>query len=258
MVDASVIGCGNMGGALVRGLVLAGYDDLIVCDVDPRALDAIDSLGVRTTTDPAEATDADIVFLAVKPNIVETVLEDIHLDSDQTIVSIAAGIPRTVISRHTAANVVRVMPNLAAEWGSMAAAITGEHINEEIVTMLDAVGEVVELDESQMDTATALNGSGPAFVFYLIQAMTEAGVDRGLEHEDARTLAAQTFKGAAETVQRSDTSLDDLIEAVCSPQGTTIEGMAILEESSVADDLDAAIGAAEERATELSMEIANE
>ncbi len=258
MVDVSVIGCGNMGRALVRGLTIAGYQNVTVCDVDPGALDAISALDVETTTEPAEATDADVVFLAVKPGLVVPVLENLELSAAQTVVSIAAGVPTSLVAHHTDATVVRVMPNLAAEWGSMAAAITGETIDEELLTMLNDVGAVVELDESQMDTATAVNGSGPAFVFYLIKAVVDAGIEQGLDPADARVLAAQTFKGAAETVLHADASLDELIDAVCSPKGTTIEGMAVLEESNVDAVLAKAVEAAEHRATELSMEVVNE
>lgn len=258
MVTVSVIGCGNMGGALVRGLAQAGYTDVIVCDVDPEALETVSDVDVMTSTDPTDAIEADIVVLAVKPNLVSVVLDDLDLSPEQTVVSIAAGITREYVAEHTVASVVRVMPNLAAEWGTMAGAMTGEDIDPVVVELLNAVGEVVELEEQQMNTATALNGSGPAFVFYLIQAMADAAVDNGIEPNAARILAAQTFKGAAETVIRSDESLDELIDAVCSPKGTTIEGMAVLRESDIRPTLAAAVSAAERRAEELSLEVSDE
>ncbi len=258
MANVSVIGCGNMGGALVRGLVRAGYEDVTVYDIDEDVLEPVADLGVNTTTDPVEASEADLLFVAVKPAYVGEVVESLDLDADQTLVSVAAGVSRRVVSQHTDATVVRIMPNLAAEWGEMAVAIAGEEINDELRHILDEVGQSVVLEEAQMDTATAVNGSGPAFVFYLIQAMAEAGSERGLEPEQARTLAAQTFKGAAEIVLQSEQDIQELIDAVCSPKGTTIEGMAVLEESDADEALTEAVVAAEERATELATEVAYE
>lgn len=255
MVDVSVIGCGNMGGALVRGLVTAGYENITVYDVDPAALETVASFDVQTTTDPSDATDADLIFLVIKPALVGPVLEELDIGQEKTVVSIAAGVSTDVVANHTDAAVVRLMPNLAAEWGEMAGAVTGDTINDEVIAALDAIGEVVELDEQQMHTATAVNGSGPAFVFYLIKAMQDAGIAQGLAPSEARILAAQTFKGAAETVLQSDESIESLIDAVCSPKGTTIEGMAVLEDSDIAETITEAVVAAEQRAEELAEEV---
>jgi len=153
--------------------------------------------------------------------------------------------------------VVRVMPNLAAETRDMAAAATGA-VDDAVRTILADVGEFVEVEESRMDVATAVNGSGPAFVFYLIQAMRDAGVDAGLDEEQAETLAAQTFKGAAETVLRSERSIEDLIDAVCSPNGTTIEGMEVLWDSEADGAVADAVAAAEERSRELADGVGDE
>jgi len=143
------------------------------------------------------------------------------------------------------------MPNLAAETRDMATAATGD-LTDEVRELLADVGEYAVIAESQMDIATAVNGSGPAFVFYLIKAMTEAGVAGGLDHEESQTLAAQTFKGAAETVLRDDRSADELIDAVCSPNGTTIEGMEVLWDSDADQAVKDAVAAAERRSKELA------
>ncbi len=258
MVRVCVIGCGNMGGALVRGLAATGECHVTVCDVDPSTFESIAGLDVETSTDPAVATAADVVFLAVKPDLVPPVIEDLDLTAEQTIVSIAAGVPTEVVAARTDARVVRMMPNLAANWGEMAAAVTGEPLPPEVRTILERVGVVVDLEEDRMDVATAVNGSGPAFVFYFIQAMAQAGVERGLDPDDARLLAAQTFKGAAETVLNADESIDELIDAVCSPQGTTIEGMGVLRASDVHATIVDAVVAAEQRAAELAAEAHHE
>ncbi len=252
MTDVSVIGCGNMGGALVKGLSKTEGYTLTACDLDPDARDAVSAYSTRTTADIDVAAEAEIVVIAVKPDLVETVLGELELSSEQTLVSIAAGVSTDTIEPQTEATVVRVMPNLAAETQNMAAAVTGETIPDAVRTMLDDVGEYVEVEEEQMDIATAVNGSGPAFVFYLLDAMKTAGVAGGLDNEEAKTLAAQTFKGAAETVLRSEQSIEELIDAVCSPKGTTIEGMDVLWDTTADQAVADAVAAAERRSAELA------
>ncbi|SER92070.1 pyrroline-5-carboxylate reductase [Natrinema salaciae] len=258
MVQTSVIGCGNMGSALIKGLWQSGNHTIVACDLDPDALEGVADYVDRTTSDVSDASDADVVIVAVKPDIVGAVLEDLDLSPEQTLLTIAAGVSTDYVEARTDANVVRIMPNLAAETGDMAAAVTTDGITDEVRALLDDAGEFAEVDEEKMDIATAVNGSGPAFVFYLIQAMADAGVEGGLEPGDAETLAAQTFKGAAETVLRSDRSVDELIDAVCSPNGTTIEGMEVLWESDADAEVREAVKAAEERSAELAAEFNDE
>ena len=254
MIDVSVIGCGNMGSALITGLSEAGEYHITAYDVDPDAFERIEQYADRTTTDLADVTDSDVVVLAVKPDIVPLVLEDLELDADRTLLTIAAGVSTDVVAVETDATVVRVMPNLAAETQNMAAAVTWDEPNDHVAQMLSDLGEYVVVDEDLMDVTTALNGSGPAFVFYLLGAMADRAVEEGLDADDAETLAAQTFKGAAETVLRSDEDVETLIDAVCSPGGTTIEGMEILWDS----DVDAVVGDALSAARERSAELAEE
>lgn len=252
-MHVSVIGCGNMGGAMIAGLSKAGGYTITACDVDPDALDQVADHADETTTDSADVQDSDVVVLAVKPDLVQPVLGDLDLDDDQTLLSVAAGVPTDRIEELTAASVARVMPNLAAEYGEMAAAVTGD-VTDDIRGLLGDLGSFVEIDEKLMHAATAVNGSGPAFVFYCIKAMAEAGSECGLPDEASRTLAAQTFKGAAEIVLNADDSLEELIDAVCSPKGTTIEGMEELWDSSLDADMAKAVEAAEHRSRELSEE----
>ena len=252
MTRVSVIGCGNMGGALLRGLARTEGYHLTAIDLDPEALAAIEDAADETTEDVAAARDADIVVLAVKPDVAPAVLDELDLRADQQLVTLAAGLPREFVAERTDASVVRIMPNLAAETGDMAAAATNADLTDEVRAMLDAVGEFVEVDESLMHVSTAVNGSGPAFAFYLIDAMKQGGIDGGLDPEQAETLAAQTFKGAAETVLRDDRSVDELIDAVCSPNGTTIEGMEVLWDSDADAAVEDAVAAAERRSRELA------
>ncbi len=252
MTRVSVIGCGNMGGALLRGLARTDSYHLTAIDLDPNARAAIKDAADETTDDLSATADADVVVLAVKPDVAEPVLADLDLRADQQLVTLAAGLPREFVAARTDATVVRIMPNVAAETGNMAAAATTEGLTDEVRAMLDDVGEFVAVDESLMDVSTAVNGSGPAFAFYLIDAMKQAGVDGGLDPEQAETLAAQTFKGAAETVLRDDRTVDELIDAVCSPNGTTIEGMEALWDSDADEAVVEAVTAAEERSRELA------
>jgi pyrroline-5-carboxylate reductase len=258
MVTVSVIGCGNMGSALIAGLSRAGGHEIVAADLDTDALAAVEEHCTRTTTDPSEADDSEVVFVAVKPDIVGAVLDDIDVPAESVLVTIAAGVTTDYVAPHTDAHVVRLMPNLAAETGTMAGAVAGDPVPDVVRDLLADLGEYAEIEESLMDTATALNGSGPAFVFYLVAAMRDGAVAEGMDREAAETLAAQTFKGAAETVLRSDRSIEELIDAVCSPNGTTIEGMESLWDSPVEDEVAAAVEAAAPRSRELSAEVGDE
>ena len=247
-----------MGGAFLKGLARTDGYHLTGIDLDPDARNAVEAAASETTDDTDAAKESDIVILAVKPGLVEIVLDDLDLSEDQTLVTLAAGVPRAFVAERTDATVVRIMPNLAAETGDMAAAATEEGLTDDVRQLLDDVGEFVEIDEGLMDISTAVNGSGPAFAFYLIDAMKEAGVEGGLDPEQAETLAAQTFKGAAETVLRDDRTVDELIDAVCSPNGTTIEGMEVLWDSDADAAVVDAVAAAENRSRELAEEFDDE
>jgi len=257
MVSVSVIGCGNMGSAMIRGLADTQHS-VTACDVDEAALEAVADAADRTTSDLAVAAEAPLVVLAVKPDVIATVLDALDLGPDQTLCSIAAGVETDVLADRTDASVCRLMPNLAAEYREMAAAMTPPGAAPEARAVFESLGTVVELDEEMMHLATAIAGSGPAFVFYLIGAMQTAGVEAGMDTADAKALAAQTFRGAAETIRRSDRRIEASIDAVCSPNGTTIEGMHVLWDSDCDEQLQAAITAAEHRSEELATEIDHE
>jgi len=254
MTTVTVVGCGNMGSAIVKGLARAGNHEVSAADPDADALEAVEPYAAVTATDATEVTDTDIVFVAVKPHLVGDVVDSLALSPDQTLVTIAAGVPVEFVAERTDATVVRIMPNLAAETGDMAAAVTWDEPDTDLAAVLDDLGAFVEIDEDLMDVATALNGSGPAFVFYLLQAMKEGAVAEGLTAEAAETLAVQTFVGAAETVRHDDRSLEALIDAVCSPNGTTIEGMEVLWDSDADEAVADALAAAAERSAELAQE----
>jgi len=260
VTKVSIIGCGNQGTAFVRGLSRAETDwHVIACDRNEDKAKRLGGYADVTTTETDDAEEADIVVLAVKPGDIPDALDGLSLGEDQTLVSVGAAVPVEFLSQNTQATVVRVMPNLAAEYREMAATATRgsgrgdpDGVPREVRRILDDLGNFVEVDESHMDISTAINGSGPAFVFYLMRAVRESGIDSGLGNDEAETLVAQTFKSAAEIVERDDRTLDELIDAVCSPGGTTIEGMEVLRDSDTHETIIEAIYAAEERSEEIS------
>lgn len=258
MTDVTIVGCGNLGSALIEGLAASGRHDITAYDVDEAALERVEPHVSLATTELERASASDVVVVAVKPDVVGAVLAEVDLSTDQTLVTVAAGVSRAYVAARTDAAVVRVMPNLAASTRNMAAAVAWDAVDEGVREMLADLGEFVEIEESLMDAATALNGSGPAFVFYFVQALQRGAVTAGMEPAAARTLAAQTVKGAAETVLQTDRSLDDLIDAVCSPNGTTIEGMERLWDSTFEADVESALTAATDRSRELAAERADE
>ncbi|ESS03470.1 MAG: pyrroline-5-carboxylate reductase, partial [uncultured archaeon A07HR67] len=150
MIRVTVVGCGNMGGAFVHGLAQHDEYDVTAIDPDETARESVAASASQTTDDPA-AADGSIVVLAVKPDLVEPVLAELDLDSDQTLVTLAAGVSRSFVAARTDASVVRVMPNVAAEFGTMAAAATHEGLTDPVRDLLEAVGTFVEVDESLMD-----------------------------------------------------------------------------------------------------------
>lgn len=257
MVEVSVIGCGHLGSAVIKGLSRAGTHTITACDLDEAALAEVEPYVARTTKRVEVAAESPVVILAVRPQTVSPVLDDLEMNGEQTLLSFAAAVPTDFIEERTGATVVRGMPNLAVEYGSMAAAVTAAG-DEAVQTILDDLGNYVVVDESLMDISTALNGSGPAFAFYLMKVLAAAGVKSGFEEEQAALLAAQTFKGAAEIAMASEKSLDELVDAVTSEGGTTIEGMEVLWESDVDEVLEETVRAAEERSLEITDDFADD
>lgn len=255
------VGGGNMAEALIRGMVEEGMRDIVVSDPsDERRAHLEKRYGVRTTADNTEAVrDSEVVVLAVKPQQMEEVLNEIApaVTAEHTVVSIAAGITIKFIQERLGSDrVVRAMPNMAAQVGEGMTALalcecfTGRAMNL-VREMFMASGRVVVLPEKYIDAVTALSGSGPAFVALFAGAMAEAGERAGLSHEDALALAVQTLKGTAELL---DEGLEPrkLIEKVRSPGGTTAEGLKVFEQRGLEEIVFEALEAARRRAGELS------
>jgi pyrroline-5-carboxylate reductase len=260
------IGGGNMGEALIKG-VLAGGSGIAakaiqVADPDKaRRTYLADTYGVQVFDDGTQAmAGADLVILAVKPQVLDEVLvaiQDVVADG-QVVVSIAAGVTIAHLHRHLYADtkVVRAMPNTPALVGEGASAITpGPGVTPEELSrvreLLASVGSVVVVNEEQMDAVTGLSGSGPAYVFALIEALADGGVKMGLPRDVATTLAAQTVLGAARMVLSTGTHPAKLKDMVTSPAGTTSAGLHVLESAGVRGAFIGAVEAATKRARQL-------
>jgi len=253
-----------MGGAFIAGVVAAGRVPAAhITAVDPRAgaLRPLRQMDVRTSEETLDAVrNQDVVVLAVKPQIAPEVLRLIgpHLGERQVLLSVMAGVSTAAIEAQLSAAVpvVRVMPQTLARLGVAASGVCGgRHATAEHVTLvralLDEVGSTVEVAESQMDAVTGLAGSGPAYVYTIIEALADGGVRVGLARDVALKLAAQTALGAARMVLESGAHPAVLRDQVTSPGGTTIAGLHRLEEKGLRDALISAVQAATLRAAEL-------
>lgn len=259
----AVLGTGKLGEALLSGLLRAGRPASSVVVTTRRAERAAEleqRYGVETVANPV-AAQADVLLLAVKPQDMAALLDEVapHVTADRLVVSLAAGVPTAVIEARLAAGVpvVRVMTNtpvLVDE--AMSVMSAGSHAGPEHLAVTEAllapVGKVLRVPEKQQDAVTALSGSGPAYFFYLVEAMTDAGILLGLPRSVAADLLVQTALGAAVMLRDSGEHPVRLREAVTSPGGTTIMAIRELERHGVRAALIAALEAARDRSAELA------
>ena len=259
------LGGGNMAGALIKGLLGAHAcrpEDLLVTDVrEDRLAQLRREHGVATSTDNASAaTWADVVVLATKPQIFDRLLTQIEraVRPETLVISIAAGVPVSAIEGRLppGTRVVRTMPNTPAIVEAGATAIAaGTHATTDDLAVARAifssVGVVVQLDESLVDAATGLSGSGPAYIFLIIEALSDAGVKVGLHRDSALLLAAQTVLGSAKLLIDTGEHPGRLKDMVTSPGGTAIAGLHTLEAGGLRTTLMNAVEAATRRAQEL-------
>jgi pyrroline-5-carboxylate reductase len=262
--DVAVIGAGNMGRALIRGLLGAGWtnEQIMGTGPDPAKMEDLrETLGVQASTDNRKAAGfGDTVVVAVKPQIIDGVLDEVAdaLGEEALVVSVAAGVPTERIQAHLPDGqaVVRTMPNLPATVGYGATAMcAGEHAEAEHLattrTLFESVGSVVEVDEGLMDAVTGLSGTGPMYVFQIIEGLSDAGVKVGLSREDAHTLAMQTVLGSAVMARESGDHPAELKDRVTSPAGTGIEALHAMERGGLRALLIDAVEVATERSREL-------
>lgn len=254
-----------MATALAKGLSSSGFlsaGDIIAGDVYPEARERFASeTGAKTAdSNAAVIANADIVILAVKPQQMQDVLNDIQeeLTADHLIVSIAAGISISTLTRTLGENhrVIRVMPNTPCLVGASAAAYSagGTATSDDaalVEKMLSTVGIAVSVPEHLLDAVTGLSGSGPAFVYQIIEALSDGGVRVGLPRDIALKLASQTVLGAAKMVLETGEHPGVLKDAVASPGGTTIAGLHALERGGLRGCLIDAVEAAALRSREL-------
>lgn len=262
-VKIGFIGGGNMAGALIAGIVNSGSiapENITVSDLDQSKLDALGKLGVNTTTSNEEAEEkSEILFLAVKPNIMPVCLDGLKSFEDKIYVSIAAGITLEFLESRLGADrkIVRTMPNTPALVGCGMTVITpNSNLSadeaELVENILKSVGETVRLEEKYMNAAIALHSSSPAYIFMLIDAMADAGVKYGLTKAQALKLAAKAVEGSAKMTLESAEHPMKLKDNVCSPGGTTIAAVCELERNGFRADIQSAIDACVDKAESMS------
>jgi len=259
----AVLGAGSMGEIFASGLLRAGWEpsDLVLSvRRAERARDLHHLTGSAVTLDLAEAaTGRDVLIVSVKPKDVPAALDAIRLvvTSDQTVVSIAAGVPLETFEQELpGVPVVRAMPNTpAAVDQGMTAYTVGSMVDathhERARMVLGAVGDTLELSEDLLDAVTAVSGTGPAYVFLLAESLIEAAIREGLPHHAAERLVHQTLRGSGELLATSDKSAFRLRGEVTSPGGTTAAAMHVLEDGGFRALVEDAVQAAAQRSRDL-------
>ncbi|NLT68988.1 MAG: pyrroline-5-carboxylate reductase [Acidobacteria bacterium] len=261
-----IIGAGNMGEVLIRGLIQSGKmkkEDIIASDANPERLAAIsESYGIKTTTsNVAVVENASIVIIAVKPQNVDELLEQLSRSSHEghLFISIVAGITteKLAAKMHHKSGIIRVMPNAPASvLAGIAALYPGPNSSaadlQRAVTIFECVGRTVTIkNEALMDVVTGLSGSGPAFVFLLIESLSDAGVQLGISRRESSLLAAQTVYGAAKMLIETGRHPSELKDIVATPGGTTFAGLKMLEKGNFRSTIMDAVEAATARSREL-------
>jgi len=263
--NIAFLGAGNMAEALVKGLLRAGVAEPreIVCSDrnEARGPELTQRYGVRFTRSNREAVEqCELVVLSVKPQVMNKLLSEIApaLNDQKLVISIAAGVPIAAIERKLGRGVriIRTMPNTPALVGAGATALAaGEHATDDDLrqarALFDAIGKTVVVDEPLLDAVTGLSGSGPAYIFLIIEALSDAGVKVGLPRATAQELAAQTVLGSAKLLIETGEHPGRLKDQVTSPGGTAIAGLHTLEAGGLRTTLMNAVEAATRRSKEL-------
>ncbi len=256
------IGVGNMGGALARA-ASRSTKQIVLCDHDAaKAAELSRQLGCEFGDSRYVAAESQYVFLGVKPQMMGEMLGEIRVTllnrPDIILVSMAAGLSIATIRKMAGGNyrVIRIMPNMPAAVGEGEILYTtSENVSKvEIGTFLNLMkhaGQLTGIDESLMDAGCAVSGCGPAFAFKFIRALAQGGIDAGIDRDTSYALAIQTVRGAAKLLDNSNQSIDKLIDNVCSPGGSTIEGVKVLDSENMEQSVADAVAAAYQRNIEL-------
>lgn len=269
MTNICFIGAGNMARSIIGGLVQQGFagDTITACDPKPAALDAlVQDFGIRTgTNNLAAVADADIVVLAVKPQVMKEVCLPLReaINAESLVISVAAGISCHSLQQWLGEDrrLVRCMPNTPSlvrmgASGLFAASTVSDEQRQLADTVMRAVGEVQWLsDEAQIDAVTAVSGSGPAYFFLMLEAMVDAGVEQGLSFDTAKTLAIQTAAGAAELARSSEVGLAELRRRVTSPGGTTEQAILTFEDQQLRKIVKQAMQACADRSRQMAADL---
>ncbi|GAB6183445.1 pyrroline-5-carboxylate reductase [Thermodesulfovibrio hydrogeniphilus] len=258
------IGGGNMAEALIRGLIKEGKKNVIVSEpIEERRRYLEKCYGIKTTQSNTELVkQSDIIVLAVKPQNIKEVLEEIKdtVTENHTVVSIAAGVPLNLIKNYLRTDrLIRAMPNLAATVGeAMTVLAICECLEMKIVApvrdIFMSVGKVITLPEHYMNLVTALSGSGPGFLCYILEQLIDVAAELGFSEDIASELLIQTFIGTAKLLD-SGLPPDKIRQKVTSPGGTTEAGLKVLSDGTLRDILLKTVKAATERAKELSQRV---
>lgn len=255
------IGTGNMATAMLNGIIsskIANASDIYVSDCDEAKLDFFKKLGVNATTDNKEvAKNADYIFLTVKPQLYDIVLDEIK-NIDGCYITVAPGITTAYVEEKLGnfAKVVRTMPNTPALVSEGVTAVCrGKYINdadyEVAKSLISAFSDVFEMKEELLDPIISVSGSSPAYVYMFIDAIARSGQKQGIDYKIALKMAAKTVLGSAKLLLNSVEEPETLIDRVCSKGGTTIEAVTYLKENNFSEIIDNAMQKCTKRALEL-------
>ncbi|WP_171294338.1 pyrroline-5-carboxylate reductase [Acinetobacter sp. MB5] len=266
--NISFIGGGNMAQALIGGLISRGLPESQIQVADPveQIRSILQEKNIAVFTDNAKAIqNADVVVLAVKPQVLASVLKPLHgLFENKLIISIVAGVTIDTIATLTGTQrIVRVMPNTPAlvqtgAHGMYAEAVVSQEDRNLTTKILAATGLGLWVNsEAQIDAVTAVSGSGPAYFFYLMESMIRAGKNLGLDEKVAAALTLQTALGAAQMAISSDKTPAELRKNVTSPNGTTQAALEVFDRAQISQSIQAALAAAQKRSQELAQELSD-
>ena len=258
-MKVTVIGAGTIGGAIAKALKGSGYDVVATRKRVEKAKELVE-LGIEVMNDNRRAVqDADAVFIAVKPNRIAEVLEEIaDLVDGKLVISVVAGIPLRELKRMANAKFVRAMPNIAVLVGESFTAYSTDLEGEELGTverLLRTFGDCVRVDEEYMDAITGLSGSGPAYVTVFLEAMVYGGLRVGLPRDLAKRAALQTLLGTVKLLMETKVHPAEVREWVITPGGTTIDGIFELEEGKIRTTVMKAVDAATKKSRILSAKV---
>ena len=265
MKIVGLIGCGNMGGAIISGILRAKAlpkDEIIGAEISPEARKAaVEKFGIKITADNCEAADSHILILSIKPQFYREVIAEIRpaVSKETIVLTIAPGFTLEKLESlfSPEQKIVRAMPNTPALIGEgMTAVCPNAQVTpaelEEVVSVLSCCGRVEQVKESMMDAVVAASGSSPAYVYMMIEAMADAAVMQGMPRKMAYQFAAQAVAGSAKMVLETEKHPGELKDAVCSPAGTTIEAVRVLEEKGFRSSIIEAMTACAEKSRHMA------